>query len=72
MSIEIELLQNYCIIYNLECGYAYGVFRIKDVDELIEHYNIEEYPEAFSIENIEIRDYEVLERIMSNLGISKK
>jgi hypothetical protein len=78
-----EIVNTYCVVWNLECGYAYGIFKIEDIDQIIEEYNVlEEYPEAFSPEPLishevtdvceEIRDYEVLTRIMDNLGINKR
>ena len=79
-----EVLEKYCIICNPECGYYYGIFKQEDVDELYSKFNIDEdYPEAFCPECLineeavissddEIREYDVLLRIMDNLGISKK
>ena len=78
-----EVLENYCTVCNLECGYYYGVFKKDDIDELYEHYNVEEYTEAFYIDELisleiipsvkdEIRDYNKCITIMENLGISKK
>ena len=45
-----EVLENYCTVCNLECGYYYGVFKKDDIDELYEHYNVEEYTEAFFVD----------------------
>ena len=79
-----EVLDEYCAIYSPECGYWYGVTSYDDIDELYEHYNIEEeYSEAFVPTSIiddeliisfdeELMDYNKLEHIMNNLGISKK
>lgn len=78
-----EILENYCTVCNLECGYYYGVFKIEDIDEIFEHYNVNEYEEAFQVEDLihcdvigtyqdEVRDYNTLVRIMENLGVSKK
>ena len=78
-----EVLENYCTVCNLECGYYYGVFKKDDIDELYEHYNVEEYTEAFFVDELisleiiptlkeEIRDYDTCVHIMENLGISKK
>ena len=78
-----EVLDTYCAIYSLECGYHYGVSTFDTVEEIIREYNVlDEYPEAFAIENIisdEVIDsmengllsYEKLEVIMDNLGINK-
>lgn len=79
-----EVLENYVLVHNLECGYYYGLVKNEDVEKLFENYNInEDYPEAFNVEDIihheivvntdePIMDYKKLERIMNNLGISKK
>ena len=78
-----EVLETYCAVHNLECGYYYGIFKISDVEKILKEYNVEEdYPEAFCAESLltddelrdidEIRDYNILINIMNNLGISKK
>ena len=78
-----EILEQYCTIYNGECGYYYGVFKITDVDQIFEQYNVEEYEEAIQVENLisdeiitsfeeEIKGFDKLVNIMNNLGISKK
>ena len=79
-----ELLDGYVAIRNLECGYFYGIVPVDLVEELLGNYNIdEEYPEAFAVENIiddelifdgdkELLSYDKLEKIMCNLGITKK
>ena len=77
-----EVLENYCTVCNLECGYYYGIFRFDDVEQIIEEYNIEEeYSEAFQVESIlvcedligwDIKDYENLINIMENLGVNHK
>ena len=79
-----EILEKYCIVQNLECGYIYGVFKQDDVERIYEEYNVEEeYPEAFGVDNMisdeilvsydeDIRDYATLIRIMENLGVNKK
>jgi len=80
-----ELLEQYCQIYNAECGYLYGIAELDDVDQLYREYNIEEdYPEAFMPEDLihhelniysedaEVMSYEKLEVLMKNLGIRKK
>lgn len=82
MSLR-DILDKYCAVYNLECGYYYGVSEFDSVDELFEKYNIEEeYPEAFYIEPIvnqeildnfdELLSYEKMVKIMDNLGINLK
>lgn len=79
-----EILENYVVVQNLECGYYYGIFKQEDVDQIYEEYNIDkDYPEAFSPEGLvsdeiivdydaPVRDYDTLVRIMENLGVSKK
>ena len=78
-----ELLDKYCAIYNLECGYYYGITDFDTVEELFHEYNIdEEYPEAFNVELVindelmdtfdEVLTYERLVKIMDNLGITPK
>ena len=79
-----EILEKYVAIRNLECCYFYGVAPVELIEKLFKEYNInEDYPEAFNVENIvddelivsydeELLTYEKLERIMCNLGISKK
>ena len=78
-----DLLESYCAIYNPECGYYYGIASFDDVDEIFGAYNVSEYSEGFDVENLindeilvsfdeELLSYERLERIMSNLDISKK
>jgi len=80
-----EVLERYVQIYNAECGYLYGIADLDDIDRLYSEYNIEdEYPEAFMPENLihheldiysedaRVMPYEKLERIMKNLGITKK
>ena len=76
-----EILDNYCVVCNLECGYCYGVFKQEDVEKIFEKYNVAEYEIAFAPESLldeerlptnEIRSYETLETIINNLGISEK
>ena len=80
-----EVLEKYVQIQNVECGYLYGITELDDVDRLYSEYNIEDdYPEAFMPEELihpelgiysedaEVMTYEKLERIMENLGVTKK
>lgn len=79
-----EVLENYVLLYSPECGYYYGIVKSSLVDDIVDEYNIEEeYPESFDVECFipietsiecedELIDYEKLERIMDNLGVSKK
>ena len=78
-----EILENYVAVFNPECCYYYGIFRVEDIDRIFKEFNInKDYPEAFQVESLisdelivdydsEIRDYNVLLKIMENLGISK-
>ena len=78
-----ELLENYVVLYNLECGYPYGVAPVDVVDEMYETYDVQSYWEAMTTEPF--MDYELLEDhcdevidmekvaiICDNLGILKK
>lgn len=79
-----EILEKYVVLHNLECGYYYGFAEAETVEKLFKNYNIEEdYPEAFNVESViqdevltdygeEIIDYQKMEKIMQNLGITKK
>ncbi len=79
-----EILENYVAVFNPECCFYYGIFKVEDIDKIFKEYNIEkDYPEAFEVENLisdeliidfneEIKDYNKLLKIMDNLGISKK
>ena len=79
-----DILDEYCAIYNLECGYYYGISKFDTIEELFNEYDVEnEYPEAFEVDNIvnhevldsmceELLSYDRLVKIMKNLGISKK
>ena len=78
-----DILDKYCVVFNPECCYYYGIFEYHDIEKLYKHYNIDEdYPEAFSVEELinheilldidDVRGYDVLLRIMDNLGINKK
>ena len=78
-----DVLEEYCCIYNLECGYYYGFARYDEVDELYNEYDIESYSEAFGVETLineellvsydeEILSAEKLVKILDNLGIKKK
>ena len=78
-----EILEKYCTVMSLECGYYYGVFKQEDIEKIFKEFNIEEeYPEAFHVETLipleildaadEVKEYDSLIRIVDNLGISKK
>lgn len=78
-----EVLEKFVAIQSLECCYFYGIAPIELVDELFENYNIDEYAEAFDVQNLiddellvdysdPILTYKKLEKIMENLGITKK
>ena len=78
-----EVLEKFVAIQSLECCYYYGIAPVELIEKLFENYNIDEYAEAFNVQNLiddellvsysdPILTYEKLERIMENLGISKK
>lgn len=78
-----EVLEEYSMIYNYECGFSYGIVPNDILPEIIEKYEISEYPEAFAIEPVmdidliadtddELLDNERISRIMKNLGIKTK
>ena len=79
-----EVLEEYCILYNEECGYTYGIINQELAQETYDEYNIEkDYPEAVTthplipIELILDDDYTLIKknkinRLMENLNISKK
>lgn len=77
-----EVLENYCVLFSPECAYIYGVTTQDLAERMYKEYNVDEdYPEAMCPEellNIEVWDHEELidwekiEKIMDNLGISKK
>ena len=80
-----EILDEYCVVHNLECGFFYGIFKWADVNRIYNEYNVDsDYPEAFCPESVivsdeliddcdnDVKDYDKLIRIMENLGITKK
>lgn len=79
-----DILEQYIAVHNDECDYYYGIASFEDMEKLYKKYNInEEYPDAFSPSLIVSKEleiysrkpvltYEKLEKIMKNLGISKK
>lgn len=78
LSLE-EINENYCIIYNLECGMAYGIAEIDTANEIYEKYDLSDEP-AFTGEPIIPHDYiidydkpiltqEKMEKILDNLGV---
>ena len=82
MSLR-EVLEKYCMVDNLECGYVYGVAEYDLVEDLYNEYDIESYAEAFSVDGLisdevivsyddEVLGRDKLERILKNLGIQKK
>lgn len=77
------VLENYSLLCNYECGFNYGVCHNDLVDDMYERYNVEEYEEAMGVEPLidfeilldssdELINKEKIDRIMDNLGISKK
>ena len=77
-----EVLEEYCVLFSPECCYTYGVTTNELAEKMYQDYNIEdEYPESMCPEPLinhevwdheELIDWEKIERIMDNLGISKK
>lgn len=77
-----EVLDEYCVLFSPECCYTYGVTSWDNANQMYDEYNIEEeYPESMCPENLisdevwdtdEIIDMEKINRIMDNLGISRK
>lgn len=79
-----EVLEEYCILYNEECGYTYGIISQELAQETYDEYNIEkDYPEAVTTHPLIpielILDDETplitkdkITRLMTNLNISKK
>ena len=79
-----EIIDEYCLLFNPECCYYYGVIRQEDADKMWNEYNIEtEYPEAIITEPIipleillddekPIIKQDKIKIIMDNLGITKK
>ena len=79
-----EVLENYVVLHNLECGFYYGLAKTEDVEKLFQEFNInEDYPEAFNVESVlqdevvtdygeDLVTYPKMLKIMENLGISKK
>ena len=79
----LELLNDYVILYNLECGYPYGVAPRKVADEMYEKYDLQSYWEALTTEPVmdfellydycdEVIDMEKVGIICNNLGILRK
>lgn len=78
-----ELLDGYALLYNLECGYYYGICDLDTIDMMFQEYNVEEYSDAMYVDSLipesvlqniddETVSYEKIEKIMNNLGISKR
>lgn len=79
-----EVLQEYCILYNLECCYNYGITSDSNADRMYNEFNVEDdYPEAMTVMSVvddellldmdaDLVDWDKIVRIMDNLGISRK
>ena len=76
-----EVLEKYGVLWNYECAYPYGICSNELVERMYDEYNVDEYWEAMTVEMIinselcfcdELITWEKIERIMDNLGISKK
>lgn len=77
-----EIIEEYSIACNYECGFIYGIIPNNIITSVNETYNINEYSESFIIDSIidmellsdsekEILDMDRIDEIMTNLGISK-
>lgn len=78
-----DVLEKYFVLYNLECGYAYGICDSETVDKMYENYRVEDYEVAMSPEPLiplevldelqeEFIDDDKVKRIMDNLGIKHR
>lgn len=78
-----EILDEYCVLFNEECGYIYGITRFDLVERMFEEFDVESYSEAMVVNNLisdeliinsneDIIDYDKICSIMKNLGIFKK
>lgn len=78
-----EVLDEYSILCNYECGFIYGVVPNDMIPEIMDKYDVSEYPEAFMIDPIidielitdmgnEIITHDKVDKIMKNLGIKPK
>ena len=78
-----DVLEKYQVLYNLECGYFYGICDSELVDKMYEEYRVEDYEVAVSPEPLiqlevldemqgELLTEEQIGRIMSNLGIKHR
>ena len=78
-----DLLENYQVLYNLECGYFYGICKTETVDKMYQDYRVEDYNEAMSPEPLirlevldemmgDLIDDDKIGRIMDNLGIKHR
>lgn len=78
-----DILENYCVLWNYECSYPYGICSQEVVERMYEEYDVQSYWEAMTTEPIidfqilEISDkdlisWEKIEIIMDNLGIMRK
>ena len=78
-----EVLDNYSLISNYECGFIYGIIPNDILGEILDKYDVDEYKEAFTIDPVisielvtdvgnELISMEKAENIMKNLGIKTK
>ena len=78
-----EVLEEYSLLANLECGYIYGIASYDDITRMLEEYDVSQYSEAMSVEPIiefdtiwsnngELIEYEKIKKIMDILAIPKK
>lgn len=78
-----EVLEDYSLIWNYECGFIYGIIPNDILEEVVNKYDKEEYEESFVIEPIisielltdpeeELISMKKAEKIMKGLGIKPK
>ena len=77
-----ELLDNYCILFNEECGYVYGITSFDLAEKMFEEFDIDSYSEAMVVNNLlpdeiifnsneDLIDYDKICSIMQSLGIMR-
>lgn len=80
-----EVLEEYCTVQSLECGYYYGITTFEEANQIINNYNIQEDDNQVRVhfDNLindellldcdkPILTYDKLEVICKNQGITKK
>ena len=78
-----DILENYCVLWNYECAYPYGVCSQELVERMYDEYDVQSYWEAMTTEPVinfqvleisdkDLIDWEKIGIIMDNLGIMRK